>query len=210
MKRVTRSSGRSLPCRASNMTAVTVASGLVRDDRSKTVSRAIGVRSGRRLRDPNASWYSTSPRCATRITAPGNAPAPTASAMTAATLSNPRGAGVGSVILSDHRRLERGEPAQVDVELHLHAEGQGNVLHVDGRRRVACGHAQSDGIRRIGEGFADDVERAEAIESPAGFHGAEDHAGDPIELAGLPQLGEQPIEAIGPLVDVLEEHDRAV
>src|SRR5262249_42449669 len=136
------------------------------------------------------------------MTAPGNAPASIASAMIAAAPSKPSRVRLGSSITSDHRGLERGESSAVDVELHLDAKGQGEVLDVDGRGRVSGRQAEPDREWRLGEDVSDHVDGGNTVQGAAGFHGAEDHAGGAIELPGLAPLGEQAIEAIGPFVDV--------
>src|SRR5262249_9006784 len=211
MKRVTRSSTRSLPSRTSSMTPVVVASGLVSDERSNTVSRSMGGRWGSRLRDPNAACWSTSPRWATSRTAPGNTPAATASLMMAATRSNAPRVGLGSVIDgSDDGRLQRHQPPAVDVELDLDPEGQREILHAGVRRIVAGRKAEADRIRRSCERGADHVDRAHPVKDATRCNGPEHAPRDPLELARLRELGEQAIEPIGPLVHVLEEEDGIV
>src|SRR5262245_39007164 len=100
--------------------------------------------------------------------------------MTAAAPSKPSRARLGSAITSDHRGLERGESPAVDVELHLDAEGQGEVLDVDGRRRVSGRQAEPDREWCVGKDVADHVDGGNTVQGPAGFHGAEDHAGGAI------------------------------
>src|SRR5262245_53709208 len=125
--------------------------------------------------------------------------------MMAATRSKSPRAGLWSVIgTSDDGGLERRQPAAVDVELDLDAERQGKVLGPRLGGIMSGGKAEADGIRCSGERVAHHLDRAHAVEGAAGCHGAEDDTGDPLELARLPQLGEQAIEAIGPLVHVLE------
>ena len=144
------------------------------------------------------------------MTAPGNAPASTAPAMIAATPSKLRRSRAGerhrltpppTRAPRASRRRRRARPARRRAAPG--SRRRSPPPSVRPARRARRG-------RRVGEHVADDVDRGHAVERAARLHGAEDHAGRAIELAGLPKLGEEAIEAIGPLVNVLEEHDRPV
>src|SRR5262245_47201939 len=104
------------------------------------------------------------------MTAPGKAPAATASAMTAATPSKLRPR-LASAIASHHRGLERCQPAALDVELHLHTERQGQVLDLARPRGVTGGNTKSNGVRRVAEGVPHDVQRRHSVLRPARLHG---------------------------------------
>src|SRR4030095_15133627 len=124
------------------------------------------------------------------MTAPETAPALTASVMMAVTPSKLRRATSGRAIGSHHRGREGDEAPRIGVELDLYAKRQGEILDIGLDDGVTGGQAERDGIGRVRERTAHDVDGARAVQRAACLHGAEDDAGDTIEAAGLPELGE--------------------
>ena len=142
------------------------------------------------------------------MTAPGNTPASTAPVITSA----------AAVEAASSRARERhrhhttagssatSRPPSTSSSTS-HAEGQRQVLDV-GCPRATCPAGSAESRRdtaRLRTASRMTSIAVHAVEGAARLHGAEDDAGRPVERARLPELGEEAIEAIGPLVHVLEE-----
>ncbi len=111
------------PRSTSSITAVVVATTLVREARSKMVSTFMGKARGSRARFPKALRYTVLPRWPTRMTAPGMCPAATSSLAAWSMLAKRRasisptsgsggGGGGGSTMIARQRRRRRGAPGQ--------------------------------------------------------------------------------------------------
>ena len=104
--------------------AVVVTSAFVSDETSNTMSFVIGERDGSEAAVPERFVEEDLVAAADQQDGAGNAPAAIPCSIAAT-------ARLGSTVSVLHdRRLERDEATRIDVELHVDAEGQRQVLHV--------------------------------------------------------------------------------
>ena len=193
-KRVTRSSGCTLPSRTRTMNASSVASGLVSDERSKIVPSCIGAAAAR-----SAASRTRAGRRPARLRAP-------AGRRRGRRRVRPRRAFPARLVRSSSRlspppatRAAVGARRPDGHECRAAASWRRGRARSRGRMRPDSG-APANAARTTSRTVTDLVGAGGATR-----HLAEDHARQRVELAGLAQLGQHAIDPVRLLVHVFQE-----
>ncbi len=205
----TGSSRATLPSCTRSRTAVAVASGLVSDARSKSVSRAIGTRSGRDAASPRTET------CSSSSPSRGMRASTTAPAVSATLDRLVEGPVDARELALDHRSLHapRTTPGSSTRTTPRRPSIAARAPKGHARFGLPCPNGRSDDQRqaqRPDHGSDHRLRRGMRIARVVAAHQLpHPDACDAAQLAGREQLLEQPVDAIGALADLLEQEDRA-